>query len=170
VTSGGLFTAATDPSQAGGVPVSATAADGNSALSSIAVTGAFPGLVNRTNDYLNFAYDPKKQRYLQHLEGRAAHNFVFAAAVSQVASMPRKFQSVKLNALATPLRKVIFVSTIKTGARPHILRTDFVLTHPTQTIKDSLSFTSCPSRRFAAQNSSPVANKGLPHSGRTRIA
>jgi len=67
VTSGGLFTAPADPAQAGTVPVSATAG-GTSGTASIAVTGDFPGIVSRTNDYMNFDYDPKKG-YLQTLEG-----------------------------------------------------------------------------------------------------
>ena len=67
VTSGGLFTAPADPAQAGTVPVSATAG-GASDNASIAVTGDFPGIVSRTNDYMNFDYDPKKG-YLQTMEG-----------------------------------------------------------------------------------------------------
>jgi hypothetical protein len=72
VTSGGLFTAPTDPLQAGGVPVSATAG-GISGTASIAVTGGFPGIAGRTNDYMDFRYDPKKG-YLQTLEGTGVNN------------------------------------------------------------------------------------------------
>jgi len=113
VTSGGLFTAATDPSQAGGVPVSATAADGNSAISSIAVTGAFPGLVNRTNDYLNFAYDPKKQQYLQHLEGTSVQN----AAVSGNRAYSLDL-GVRFNASSTPPFSALEVYDITDPTNP----------------------------------------------------
>ncbi len=68
VSPSGLFTAPTNPAQAGGVPVSATAGSASDATS-ISVTGAFPGIVSRTTDYIHFGYDQKKQRYLQNLEG-----------------------------------------------------------------------------------------------------
>jgi hypothetical protein len=54
-TSSGLFTAPTIPLQAGGVPISATAGS-DKARAPIAVTGAFPGLVSRTYDYMNFTF------------------------------------------------------------------------------------------------------------------
>jgi hypothetical protein len=73
LTSNGLFTAPTDPVQAGGVLVSATAGSASDSAS-IAVTGAFPGLVSRTNDYMNFGYDATKQQYLQNLEGTSVQN------------------------------------------------------------------------------------------------
>jgi len=76
VTSGGLFTAPTDPAQAGAVPVSATAG-GTSGTASIAVTGAFPGIVSRTNDYMDFRYDPKKG-YLQTLEGTGVNQITLS--------------------------------------------------------------------------------------------
>lgn len=68
VSPNGLFTGPTNPAQAGGVPVSATAGS-VSGTTSISVTGAFSGIVSRANDYIHFGYDEKKQRYLQNLEG-----------------------------------------------------------------------------------------------------
>ena len=53
ITSSGLFTAATGGSEGGFVPVAASFG-GNTENSSVAVTGGFPGLVNRVWDYLNF--------------------------------------------------------------------------------------------------------------------
>lgn len=53
ITQGGLFTAPSTTSQAGPIPVDANFGSfGNSA--SVAVTGGFPGLVNRVWDYVNF--------------------------------------------------------------------------------------------------------------------
>ncbi len=73
LTSSGLFTAPMNPAQAGGVPVSATAGS-VSGIASIAVTGAFPGLVSRTYDYMNRRYDPTTQKYLQNMEGTLVRN------------------------------------------------------------------------------------------------
>lgn len=50
INSSGLFTAPTDPTQAGGVPVSAKSGSAT-ATSSVAVTGAVPGLISRFYDY-----------------------------------------------------------------------------------------------------------------------
>ena len=77
VTSGGLFTAPTNPLQAGPVPVSATAGTG-SEIAPIAVTSAFPGLVSRTYDYMNFGFDPQQQEYLQRMEGTLVRNLTVA--------------------------------------------------------------------------------------------
>jgi hypothetical protein len=55
VASNGLFAAPTNPLQAGGVPISAIAGS-DSTSASIAVTGAFPGVVSRTYDYMNFTF------------------------------------------------------------------------------------------------------------------
>jgi hypothetical protein len=56
VAASGLFTAPTNPAQAGPVPVSA-AAGAVSGATSVGVTGAFPGVVSRTYDYMNFGYN-----------------------------------------------------------------------------------------------------------------
>ena len=53
INGSGLFSAPTDPTLAGPVLVSANVS-GSVQQTSIAVTGGFPGLVSRTNDYLNF--------------------------------------------------------------------------------------------------------------------
>ncbi|MGA2979868.1 MAG: PQQ-binding-like beta-propeller repeat protein [Terriglobales bacterium] len=53
ITSGGLFTAPTVAAQAGPVPVAATAGT-TTEQTSVAVSGAFPGLVNRVFDYADF--------------------------------------------------------------------------------------------------------------------
>jgi hypothetical protein len=53
ITQGGLFTAPNTTSQAGPVPVNASFG-GNTESTSVAVTGGFPGLVNRVWDYVNF--------------------------------------------------------------------------------------------------------------------
>lgn len=52
VSSGGLFTAPTSLTQAGGVPVSATVGSASD-TASVGVTGAFPGIISRTYDYVN---------------------------------------------------------------------------------------------------------------------
>lgn len=52
INSGGLFTAAATGPQGGYVPVNATSG-GNTEGASVAVTGGFPGLVNRVWDYVN---------------------------------------------------------------------------------------------------------------------
>jgi hypothetical protein len=53
ITSGGLYTAPTGAAQAGPVPISATA-NSTTEQTSVAVSGAFPGLVNRVFDYADF--------------------------------------------------------------------------------------------------------------------
>jgi len=53
ITQGGSFTAPSPSSQAGPIPVNANLG-GLSDAASVAVTGGFPGLVNRVWDYINF--------------------------------------------------------------------------------------------------------------------
>ncbi|MGA9804912.1 MAG: hypothetical protein WBQ46_16830 [Terriglobales bacterium] len=53
ITSAGLFTAPTNASQAGYIPVAASFG-GTTENGSVAVTGGFPGLVNRVWDYIDF--------------------------------------------------------------------------------------------------------------------
>jgi hypothetical protein len=53
ITQGGLFTAPSTTSQAGPIPVNANFGSFSDAAS-VAVTGGFPGLVNRVWDYVNF--------------------------------------------------------------------------------------------------------------------
>jgi hypothetical protein len=53
ISTGGLFTAPTDRAQAGSVPMSATSGS-TTEPTSAAVYGAFPGLVNRVFDYIDF--------------------------------------------------------------------------------------------------------------------
>jgi hypothetical protein len=63
VTSGGLFTAPTTPAQAGPVPIGATAGS-TTEQTSVAVAGAFPGLVNRVYDYADFTkYTPPEATF-----------------------------------------------------------------------------------------------------------
>lgn len=60
ITSAGLFTAPTIPAQGGPVPISANSG-GITEEASIAVSGAFPGLVNRVYDYADFTtYTPRE--------------------------------------------------------------------------------------------------------------
>jgi hypothetical protein len=65
ITSGGLFTAPTTALQAGPVVVSGT--DGStSEQTSVPVSGAFAGLVNRVYDYADFTtYTPKEANYFR---------------------------------------------------------------------------------------------------------
>jgi len=53
ITSGGLFSAPTTAAQAGPVPIAATTGS-TTEQTSVAVSGAFPGLVNRVFDYADF--------------------------------------------------------------------------------------------------------------------
>jgi hypothetical protein len=53
IASGGLFTAPTTAAQAGPVPIGATAGS-TTEQTSVAVSGAYPGLVNRVFDYADF--------------------------------------------------------------------------------------------------------------------
>jgi hypothetical protein len=53
INSGGLYTAPTTADEAGGVPVQAQNGS-TTEQAEVAVTGAFPGLVNRVYDYANF--------------------------------------------------------------------------------------------------------------------
>ena len=63
ISPGGLFTAPTTASLAGPVPVAATASSATE-QTSIAVSGAFPGLVNRVFDYADFTtFTPKEATF-----------------------------------------------------------------------------------------------------------
>src|SRR6266853_105999 len=70
-------------------------------------------LVNRTNDYLNFAYDPKKQQYLQHLEGTSVQN----AAVSGNRAYSLDL-GVRFNASSTPPFSALEVYDITDPTNP----------------------------------------------------
>ncbi len=64
ITPGGLFTAPTTAAQAGPVPIAATASS-TTGLTSVAVEGAFPGLVNRVYDYADFTkYTPPEETFV----------------------------------------------------------------------------------------------------------
>jgi len=56
ISTTGLFTAPTNSTQAGGVPVSATASSAT-ATTTIGVTGASPGILSQTYDYMNSGTD-----------------------------------------------------------------------------------------------------------------
>jgi hypothetical protein len=65
ITSGGLFTAPTTMAQAGPVPIGATAG-ATTEQTSVAVSGAFPGMVNRVYDYANFTtYTPPEATFVK---------------------------------------------------------------------------------------------------------
>ena len=65
ITSGGLFTAPTTGAQAGGVEIGATAGS-TTEQTSVAVSGAFPGLVNRVYDYADFTkYTPPEENFVK---------------------------------------------------------------------------------------------------------
>ncbi|MGO9445279.1 MAG: PQQ-binding-like beta-propeller repeat protein [Thiobacillaceae bacterium] len=65
IKSGGLFTAPTVVAQAGPVPVAATAGS-TTEQTSVAVSGAFPGLVNRVYDYADFTvYTPPEETFVK---------------------------------------------------------------------------------------------------------
>lgn len=68
VSSTGLFTAPTNPLQAGGEPVLASNGSA-SELASVAVRGAWPGIVSRTYDYMDVAFDQQAQLTKQKFEG-----------------------------------------------------------------------------------------------------
>jgi hypothetical protein len=64
IGSGGLFTAPTTATQAGAVPIGATAGS-TTEQTSVAVSGAFPGMVNRVYDYADFTtYTPVEATYV----------------------------------------------------------------------------------------------------------
>jgi hypothetical protein len=65
VTPGGLFTAPTIAAQSGGVPIAATE-NSTTEQTSVAVSGAFAGEVNRVFDYADFTtFTPKEATYAQ---------------------------------------------------------------------------------------------------------
>ena len=65
ITSGGLFTAPTTAAQAGPVPIAATAGS-TTEQTSVAVSGAFPGMVNRVYDYADFTkYTPPEATFVK---------------------------------------------------------------------------------------------------------
>jgi hypothetical protein len=64
INSGGLYTAPTTAAEAGGVPVQAQNGS-TTEQAEVAVTGAFPGLVNRVYDYANFNnYTPAEETFV----------------------------------------------------------------------------------------------------------
>ncbi len=65
INSGGLYTAPTTVAEAGGVPVQAQNGS-TTEQAEVAVTGAFPGLVNRVYDYANFNIpQPPEARFVK---------------------------------------------------------------------------------------------------------
>jgi len=78
ITSGGLFTAPTTALQSGPVVVSGT--DGSTAeQTSVPVSGAFAGLVNRVYDYADFTtYTPKEANYFRSVAVSGNRAYVLA--------------------------------------------------------------------------------------------
>jgi len=65
ISTGGLFTAPTVSAQAGAIPISGTVGT-TTEQTSVAVSGAFPGLVNRVYDYANFnTYTPPEATFVE---------------------------------------------------------------------------------------------------------
>ena len=65
ITSGGLFTAPATAAQAGTVPIAATTGS-TMEQTSVAVSGAFPGMVNRVYDYADFTkYTPPEATFVK---------------------------------------------------------------------------------------------------------
>jgi hypothetical protein len=57
ITPGGLYTTSTTIANAGGIPVTLTSG-GVTEPASVGVTGAFPGVLNRVNDYVDLSVSP----------------------------------------------------------------------------------------------------------------
>lgn len=88
ITPGGLFTGAPTAAQAGAVPVAATASSVTE-QTSVAVSGAFPGLVNRVYDYIDFtAVLPPEATFVKSVavSGNRAYALTSGAAYQLVPS------------------------------------------------------------------------------------
>jgi hypothetical protein len=78
VASGGLFTAPTTAAQAGPVPIAATAGS-ITEQTSVGVSGAFAGMVNRVYDYADFTtYTPKEANYFRSVAVSGNRAYVLA--------------------------------------------------------------------------------------------
>jgi hypothetical protein len=88
VTSGGIFLAPTTAAQAGPVPIRATAGS-TTEQTSVAVSGAYPGMVNRVFDYADFTtYTPPEATFLASVavSGNRAYALTLGAAFQLIPS------------------------------------------------------------------------------------
>ena len=100
VTSGGLFTAPTTAAQAGPVPIGATAGPATE-QTSVAVSGAYPGLVNRVFDYADFAaYTPPEATFLTSVVVRG--NRAYALALGSPFQRIPSYEAINVYDISNP--------------------------------------------------------------------
>jgi hypothetical protein len=114
LSSNGMYTAASSPPDGGSTVISA-AYQSVQEESSIGVTGAFPGLVNRVYDYLDLSVS-QIQRVTNALSVAVSGTKVYVlAAQDDSAALGRKFYYIDVYDLADPVRPQ-WISTVEAAA------------------------------------------------------
>jgi hypothetical protein len=114
LSAAGLYTASTSPADGGGTPLTATD-QGIQEQASIAVTGGFPGMVNRVSDYLNLA-TPQIQRVTTPLSVAVSGNRAYVlSAQDDSAALDRKLFYIDEYDLTDPVHPV-WINAVEAAA------------------------------------------------------
>ena len=115
ITSGGLFTAPTTAAQAGPVPIGATAGS-TTEQTSVAVSGAFPGLVNRVYDYADFTtFTPPEATFVKSVA--VSGNTAYALTIGDSLSAGR----LRMKRLTFTISAILTSRSGSTLARPRTI-------------------------------------------------
>lgn len=102
ITSGGLYTAPTSPSQAGAIPIAATVGK-QTEQSSVAATGAFPGMVNRVYDYVDYSNTGVTQTEGSFVEAVAVNgNRTYSLSVGAPFQQSPQYAAINVYDVTTP--------------------------------------------------------------------
>jgi hypothetical protein len=104
IASEGLFTAPTTAAQAGPVPIGATSGS-TTQQTSVAVSGAFPGLVNRVYDYADYTtYTPPEATFVKAV---AVHgNLAYALTIGTPFQLIPSFEALAVYDISNPEQPV----------------------------------------------------------------
>ena len=100
INSAGVYTAPTTTAGAGGVPVQAQKGS-TTELAEVAVTGAFPGLVNRVYDYANFNIpEPPEARFVESVA--VSGNRAYALSIGNPFKVATTYQALNVYDITNP--------------------------------------------------------------------
>jgi len=102
ITSGGSYTAPTSTAEAGPIPISATVGK-QTEQASIAVTGAFPGMVNRVYDYVDYNNTGSTQTEGSFVEAVAVNgNRAYSLSLGAIFQNPSAYAAINVYDVTNP--------------------------------------------------------------------
>jgi hypothetical protein len=118
ITSGGLFTAPTAAAQAGAVPISA-AVGSSTQETSVAVSGGFPGLINRVYDYADFTtFTPKEATFVQTVAVNGNRAYAITTG-NPYSGMKNSFEALDVYDISNP-DQPMWIDAIESPTNPQV--------------------------------------------------